>query len=79
VEGFYRLTRERQIDDNFFALLNPDNYGGTPVLGINSNVIIGHGASNNIAIKNMILLSQHVVEADLPSRIKKHLKADEQN
>ncbi|MDR1667735.1 MAG: phosphate acyltransferase PlsX [Bacteroidales bacterium] len=79
VEGFSHIVKKRGIQDEFFELFNPDNYGGTPVLGINSNVIIGHGASNSEAIKNMILLSQGVVEADLPSKIKKYFKPDERN
>ncbi|HAA01268.1 MAG TPA: phosphate--acyl-ACP acyltransferase, partial [Flavobacteriales bacterium] len=45
-------------------------YGGTPVLGVNSNVIIGHGISNATAIKNMILLSRDVVKAGIPEKIK---------
>ncbi|MDR1672242.1 MAG: phosphate acyltransferase PlsX [Bacteroidales bacterium] len=79
VEGFSHIAEQKGIRDKFFDSLNPDNYGGTPVLGINSNVIIGHGASNSMAIKNMILLSQDVVEADLPSKIKKYFKPDERN
>ncbi len=79
-EGFNHIIKQRGIDDNFFESFNPDNYGGTPVLGINSNVIIGHGASNSVAIKNMILLTQDVIEADLPSKIKKYFtSSDEQN
>ena len=70
-EGFKQILVNRGIYDDFFESFNPDNYGGTPVLGINSNVIIGHGASNVFAIKNMILLAQNVIEADLPSKIKK--------
>ena len=70
-EGFKFIIESRGIYDDFFESFNPDNYGGTPVLGINSNVIIGHGASNSLAIKNMILLAQNVIEADLPSKIKK--------
>ena len=38
--------------------------------GLNKSVVIGHGISNNIAIKNMIILTADVVEADLPSKIK---------
>ena len=70
-EGFKQILENRGIYDDFFEAFNPDNYGGTPVLGINSNVIIGHGASNSFAIKNMILLTQNVIEADLPAKIKK--------
>jgi len=34
-------------------------------LGVNSNVIIGHGVSNEKAIKNMILHTRDVIEAKL--------------
>ena len=79
-EGFSYIVKQRGIRDDFFESLNPDNYGGTPVLGINSNVIVGHGASNSTAIKNMILLMQDVVQADLPSKIKKYFTSgDEQH
>ena len=79
-EGFSHIAVKRGIKDQFFESLNPDNYGGTPVLGINSNVIVGHGASNSTAIKNMILLMQDVVQADLPSKIKKYFTSgDEQH
>ena len=39
---------------NYFNKFNYENYGGTPILGLNKTVIIGHGISNEIAIKNMI-------------------------
>jgi glycerol-3-phosphate acyltransferase PlsX len=79
-EGFNYILKNRGISDEFFESFNPDNYGGTPVLGINSNVLIGHGASNSVAIKNLILLAQNVIEADLPSKIKKFFTtSNEQN
>ena len=71
-EGFSHIVKQREHKDDFFESFNPDNYGGTPVLGINSNVIIGHGASNSTAIKNMVLLTQEITKADLPSKIKKY-------
>ena len=77
-EGFSHIAKKRGISDHFFESLNPDNYGGTPVLGINSNVIVGHGASNSTAIKNMILLAQDVIGADLPSKIKKYFTSDDE-
>jgi hypothetical protein len=36
-------------------------------------VIIGHGISNEIAIKNMLLLSKDVIEAELDTKIKKNI------
>ncbi len=73
-EAFYKLIRKRQLEDDYFKRFNFEQYGGTPVLGINSNVIIGHGISNDIAIKNMILLTKEVIEANLPSKIKEYFK-----
>lgn len=73
-ESFYKLIRKRNIQDEFFDRFNFENYGGTPVLGVNSNVIIGHGISNDIAIKNMIIHTFDVTKANLPSKIKEVFK-----
>jgi phosphate acyltransferase len=73
-EAFYKLTRKLNIHDEYFERFNFENYGGTPVLGINSNVIIGHGISNDITIKNMILLTKDVISANLPAKIKQYFK-----
>lgn len=69
VESFYRITKQRGINDPFFENFNYENVGGTPVLGIKNNVIIGHGVSNGKAIKNMILLTKDVIAAKLPEKI----------
>ena len=70
-ETFYTLIKKRKIEDEYFNRFNYEIYGGTPILGLNKSVIIGHGISNHIAIKNMIILTADVVEADLPTKIKK--------
>ena len=70
-EAFYTLIKRRKIEDEYFNRFNYENYGGTPILGLNKSVVIGHGISNDIAVKNMIILTADVVEADLPSKIKK--------
>ncbi len=70
-EAFYQLIQERSIKDEYFDRFNYEIYGGTPVLGVNGNVIIGHGISNAMAVKNMIKLSVDTAEADLPGRIRK--------
>ncbi len=69
-EGIYWLMKKRGIKDEYFDRFNYENYGGTAVLGVNSNVIIGHGISNDIAFKNMILHSKDVVSAQITSKIK---------
>ena len=72
-EGIYSIMEKRGLLDNYFKRFNYENYGGTPILGLNKTVIIGHGISNEIAIKNMITLTKDVVEADLASKIKNNL------
>ena len=69
-EAIYTLIRKRKIKDEFFERFNFENYGGTPVLGVNQPVIIGHGVSNAKAIKNMLIHSHDVVEAKLIDKLK---------
>lgn len=71
VESFYRLLMKRNLTDSFIHKLNYENHGGSPILGINGTVLIGHGISNEKAIKNMLLLTKEVYEAHLSTRIKK--------
>ena len=68
-EAFYNLIVKRGKIDDYFKRFNYENYGGTPILGLNKTVIIGHGISNEIAIKNMITLTKDVIEADLTTKI----------
>ncbi len=68
-EATYYLMKKRGVKDEYFDRFNYELYGGTPILGVNGTVIIGHGISNAIAIKNMILHSLHVAEAGLPEKI----------
>jgi len=73
-ESTYTTLKRRGLSDEYFERYNYENYGGTPILGINSTVIIGHGISNDIAVKNMLLLSKEVVEAKLSEKIQKHFE-----
>ncbi len=73
-EAFYELIKRRGIKDEYFERFNYEIYGGTPVLGINSTVMIGHGISNDFAVKNMIVLTKDVVEAKLGEKIKNVLQ-----
>jgi glycerol-3-phosphate acyltransferase PlsX len=73
-EAFYTLYKKRKLQDEFFDKFNFENYGGTPVLGVNKNVVIGHGISNDVAIKNMILHTKHVADANLSEKIKEVFK-----
>ena len=70
-ESLYDVSRiKREIKDVFFDMFNYEQYGGSPILGVNAPVVVGHGISNPEAIKNMILLSRNMVESNLVDKIK---------
>ena len=68
-ETFYVLTKKKGFKDEFFDRFNYEQYGGSPILGVNAPVLIGHGISTPEAIKNMILLSRTMIEAKLVDKI----------
>jgi glycerol-3-phosphate acyltransferase PlsX len=68
-EGMYAMLKKRNVKDEFLDRFNYENYGGTPILGVKGNVIIGHGISNDIAVKNMILHSYEVANSGLATKI----------
>jgi glycerol-3-phosphate acyltransferase PlsX len=68
-ESFYVLTLKRGLKDEFFDRFNYENYGGSPVLGVNAPVVIGHGISSPTAVKNMILQSRDMITTGLVGKI----------
>ena len=73
-ESFFTILAKRNLLDDYFKRFNYENYGGTPVLGVNGNVLIGHGISNDKAIKNMILLGKDLIHSNLTNKIKTAFK-----
>jgi glycerol-3-phosphate acyltransferase PlsX len=69
-ESFYVITLKKGIKDEFFDRFNYEQYGGSPILGINASVVVGHGISSPEAIKNMVLLSKDMVESGLINKIR---------
>ncbi len=68
-ESFYVLTIKKGLKDEFFDRFNYENYGGSPVLGVNAPVLIGHGISSPEAIKNMIFQSRDMINTQLVQKI----------
>ncbi len=68
-EGFYEIAKERGINDAYIDKLNYEFVGGTAVLGINAVVLIGHGRSSALAVKNMILQTAATVRAGLVHKL----------
>ena len=73
-EGFYSIYAESEAKSPFFDTLNYENTGGTPVLGINAPVIIGHGKSTAKAIKNMIISTELAIRSNLVERLREAFK-----
>lgn len=75
-ESIHDIVKRRNIHDEYFDQFEFEKYGGVPVLGVNKPVIIGHGISTAPAFKNMILLSQKIIEIDLIGSIKSSFKKE---
>jgi glycerol-3-phosphate acyltransferase PlsX len=69
-ESIYNIMKEQGMMNAFVENTNYENYGGSPIIGINGNVIIAHGASSPKAIKNMIKLCKSVVDSNVCQKIK---------
>ncbi|MDZ7775415.1 MAG: hypothetical protein U5L09_07275 [Bacteroidales bacterium] len=78
-ESFYRIMTKRGIKDDYLERFNYENYGGTPVLGTKSPVMVGHGISNAKAFKNMLLHSREMAHAELPAKIERSVIKNIQN
>ena len=68
-EGLYRINKKLGGGNAFWDAMNYENVGGTPVLGVNAPVIIGHGISSARAIKSMILSTEQCIKADLTVKL----------
>ncbi|MGC8764655.1 MAG: phosphate acyltransferase PlsX [Brevinematia bacterium] len=55
------------------STIDPEKYGGAPLLGINGNVFIGHGKSGRDAIKYGVLVAARAVEHNVLGKLKKGL------
>ncbi len=55
-------------------VMDYQEYGGVPLLGVNGISIIGHGSSTPKAIKNMVLRANEMFEKDLLKKIEKSIK-----
>lgn len=69
-EGMYELVSKLGVNHPFLNRFNYEYYGGTPVLGVSAPVIIGHGASTPLAVKNMIIQAVKFAENGLVEKLK---------
>lgn len=52
--------------------INPERYGGAPLLGLNGHILKAHGSSSARAIRSAIVAANQVVKADM----NQHIEAD---
>ncbi len=78
-ETIYQIMKKRGLTDDYFKRYDYEDYGGTPILGINKPVMIGHGVSSPHAFMNMIKMSIQVTESKLIDNIKQAFELEHQN
>jgi glycerol-3-phosphate acyltransferase PlsX len=59
--------------------IDPFEIGGAPLLGVNGVVIIGHGRSNEVAIKNCVRQAQQAVSGKVIDAIREGLPQHTKN
>ncbi|MDO8541156.1 MAG: phosphate acyltransferase PlsX [Opitutaceae bacterium] len=62
-KGAFNALKER---------INPERYGGAPLLGLNGHILKAHGSSNRRSIKSAIHAANEIVKADM----NQHIEAD---
>ncbi len=68
-ESFYNYAHSKNIVDPLIDRMNYEVGGGSPIIGVKGNVIVAHGISSPLAIKNMILLAQRQVDSGVNAKI----------
>lgn len=54
--------------------LNPDHYGGAPLLGLRGNILKAHGSSNREAIMNAIRIGTEIIAQDMNTHIHEEIR-----
>ena len=73
-EGLYHINKKLGGGNAFWDAMNYENVGGTPVLGVNAPVVIGHGISSPKASRSMILSAERCITADLTAKLQRAFK-----
>lgn len=67
--GFLAMPAFRRVR----KIIDPFEIGGAPLLGVNGVIIIGHGRSNALAVKNSIRQARLAVQGDVVNSIREKL------
>lgn len=69
-ESLYKIFGKKLGDDPFISKFDYQNYGATPILGINKPVLIGHGVSSPEAFSAMIKQALDIVDSGLVEKVR---------
>lgn len=69
-ESLVYLMAKQGIHNPFLDRFDYENHGGSPILGINAPVIIGHGISKAKSFSNMLKIARNIVNKGLIEHIK---------
>ncbi len=79
-ESLFDIAQQRSLqEDDYFKRFNFEIYGGTPILGVDKPVIVGHGISTSKAFRNMIHLAGKMIETKLLEKMKEKFVSDEES
>lgn len=70
-ESLRYIAKARKIDDEFLDNLNYEIKGGTPALGVGEVVIVGHGSSTVLALRNMVHQTELSIKSGYAEDIRK--------
>jgi glycerol-3-phosphate acyltransferase PlsX len=63
----------RKAFSTFKRRLDPSEYGGAPLLGVRGVCIVGHGSSNDVAIRNAIRVAAEFAQTGVNGSIEAEL------
>ncbi len=75
LENLYETQKPQGVNLDYVDSMNYEEVGGTPVLGVNSTVVIGHGASSAKAVANMIEATRKAVKGQIVHKLKEAFSA----
>ena len=70
-ESLRYIAKARKIEDEFLDNLNYEIKGGTPALGVGEVVIVGHGSSTVLALRNMVHQTELSIKSGYAEDIRK--------
>lgn len=69
-ESLFDIAQTENIRNRYLDRFNFEIYGGTPVLGIEKPVIVGHGISKASAFANMIHVAEKMLQTNVLQKLK---------